>query len=58
MTMDGRINTATYNVSKLRPTYSYDGSPIRSTVEYTRVYSDEVRKYHIKSLTDLEKFVQ
>lgn len=58
ITMDGKINAPTYNASKLRPGYSYDGSPIRSAAEYTRVYSDKERKYYIKTLEDLEQFVQ
>lgn len=39
VTLDNRIGKVTYHSSKLKSAYSYYGSPIRTALEYTRVYS-------------------
>ncbi|EDO14493.1 Tkp3 protein [Vanderwaltozyma polyspora DSM 70294] len=38
---DGKVRKATYDGSKLKPAYSYYGSPIRTAAEYTRVHGDK-----------------
>lgn len=51
--MNGNVRKALYNGTKLKPAYSYYGSPIRTAAEYTRVYNDKERKYYIQTLKDL-----
>lgn len=58
ISLDNKISKATYHSSKLKPAYSYYGSPIRSAAEYTRVYSDKERKYYIQTLSDLKDYVK
>ncbi|EDO19070.1 Tkp3 protein [Vanderwaltozyma polyspora DSM 70294] len=54
---DGKVRKATYDGSKLKPAYSFYGSAIRTAAEYTRVYGDKERKYFLKTLGDIDKYI-
>lgn len=55
---DNTLRKNTYEASKLKPAYSYYGTPLRYAAEYTKVYADKERQYYIQTLEDAARFAQ